>query len=447
MSQDAIHDVIGIGFGPSNLALAIALDEALRQRGAALSHHFVERQPGFTWHGGMLLPDSDMQISFLKDLVSLRDPTSPLTFVNYLHQKGRLEAFINRKTFFPSRVEFNDYLGWVAARFAEHCSYGEEVTAVEPEAAQGIVTGLRVRSRTASGVETVRRTHNLVVATGGSARIPATFAKLRGESRVFHSSGYLDRIHGLGLAHRPSARVAVIGSGQSAAEITLDLHGRFPRLGIDLLFRGHALKPADDTPFVNEIFNPGFTDYVFGQGEAQRDAIIREFRNTNYAVVDADLIERIYGILYQQKVQGAARLSLCGRCEVTEAEAGPEAVELTVRDGFAGATARRGYDAVVLATGYDRDGGRRLLSALAPWIEDFAVDRDYRLRTRPEFRPQIHLQGQSETSHGLSDTLLSVLAVRSQEIAESLLAAKRRRGIPPDLHAPAPLRRLAVNDD
>lgn len=447
MSQDAIHDVVGVGFGPSNLALAIALDEALRQRGAALSHHFVEKQPGFTWHGGMLLPDSDMQISFLKDLVSLRDPTSPLTFVNYLHQKGRLEAFINRKTFFPSRVEFNDYLGWVAARFAEHCSYGEEVTAVEPETAQGVVTGLRVRSRTASGGETVRRTHNLVVATGGSPRIPATFARLRGESRVVHSSGYLDHIHGLGLARRPSARVAVIGGGQSAAEITLDLHGRFPQLGIDLIYRGHALKPADDTPFVNEIFNPGFTDYVFGQGEAQRDAIIREFRNTNYAVVDADLIEQIYGVLYQQRVQGPPRLALCGRCEVTEAAAGPEAVELTVRDGFAGTVARRGYDAVVLATGYERDGGRRLLSALAPWVEDFTVDRDYRLRTRPEFRPQIHLQGQSETSHGLSDTLLSVLAVRSQEIAESLLAAKRRRGVPPDLHAPAPLRRLAVNDD
>jgi len=447
MSQDSIHDVVGVGFGPSNLALAIALDEALRQRGATLSHHFVEKQPGFTWHGGMLLPDSDMQISFLKDLVSLRDPTSPLTFVNYLHQKGRLEAFINRKTFFPSRVEFNDYLGWVAARFAEHCSYGEEVVAVEPEMAQGVVTGLRVRSRTASGGETVRRTHNLVVATGGSPRVPAAFARLRGESRVVHSSGYLDRIHGLGLARRPSARVAVIGGGQSAAEITLDLHGRFPQLGIDLIYRGHALKPADDTPFVNEIFNPGFTDYVFGQGEAQRDAIIREFRNTNYAVVDADLIERIYGVLYQQKVQGPPRLALCGRCEVTEAEAAPETVELMVRDGFAGTAARRGYDAVVLATGYERDGGRRLLSALAPWIEDFAVDRDYRLRTRPEFRPQIHLQGQSETSHGLSDTLLSVLAVRSQEIAESLLAAKRRRGVPPDLHAPAPLRRLAVNDD
>ncbi|NOJ47631.1 lysine N(6)-hydroxylase/L-ornithine N(5)-oxygenase family protein [Bradyrhizobium sp. WSM 1744] len=43
--------------------------------------------------GGMLLPGSDMQISFLKDLVSLRDPTSPFTFLNYLHKRGRFAGF------------------------------------------------------------------------------------------------------------------------------------------------------------------------------------------------------------------------------------------------------------------------------------------------------------------------------------------------------------------
>jgi L-ornithine N5-oxygenase len=446
--QDAFYDVIGVGFGPSNLALAIALDDAVRRRGAICAHHFIEKQPGFTWHGGMLLPDSDMQISFIKDLVSLRDPTSPLTFINYLHEKGRLEAFINQKTFFPSRVEFNDYLGWVAARFEDRCSYGEEVVAIEPETAQGTVTCLRVRSRTGSGGETVRRAHNLVVATGGSPRIPAVFARLGGDARVFHSARYLDRIGELGLERQPAARVAVIGGGQSAAEITLDLHGRFPELKVDLIFRGHALKPADDTPFVNEIFNPDFTDYVFGQTAARRDAIIREFRNTNYAVVDADLIEKIYAILYQQKVRRCTRLALFGRSEVTHAAVSADGLELVVVDGIAGTAGPRRYDAVVLATGYDRETGHRLLSALAPYVEDFAVDRDYRLRTRPDFRPQIHLQGTSETSHGLSDTLLSVLAVRSQEIADSLLAAKGRRGAPPDLRdVSPPPRRFAVNDD
>ena len=86
-----IYDAIGVGFGPSNLALAIALDEATRRRGRSFTTRFIEKQARFAWHGGMLLPGSDMQISFLKDLVLLRDPTSRFTFLNYLHARGRLE--------------------------------------------------------------------------------------------------------------------------------------------------------------------------------------------------------------------------------------------------------------------------------------------------------------------------------------------------------------------
>ncbi|MFN7053210.1 MAG: SidA/IucD/PvdA family monooxygenase, partial [Gemmobacter sp.] len=83
---DRIHDLIGIGFGPSNLALAIAL----RERQSPLDALFLEAQPAFAWHPGMMIPGADMQVSFLKDLVSLRDPTSGFSFLSYLHEKGRL---------------------------------------------------------------------------------------------------------------------------------------------------------------------------------------------------------------------------------------------------------------------------------------------------------------------------------------------------------------------
>ena len=102
-----IHDLIGIGFGPSNIALAIALDEH-RQTGQAKDALFIERQPCFAWHPHMLLDNAHMQISFLKDLVTPRNPKSRFSFLNYLHSKGRLQDFINLQTFFPSRHEFND---------------------------------------------------------------------------------------------------------------------------------------------------------------------------------------------------------------------------------------------------------------------------------------------------------------------------------------------------
>lgn len=58
MHRDTVFDLIGIGFGPSNLALAVRLaEEAGKGRYADLAHCFIERQPEFGWHRGMLLDD------------------------------------------------------------------------------------------------------------------------------------------------------------------------------------------------------------------------------------------------------------------------------------------------------------------------------------------------------------------------------------------------------
>ncbi|KMO41476.1 lysine N(6)-hydroxylase/L-ornithine N(5)-oxygenase family protein [Methylobacterium aquaticum] len=420
----AEHDVIGIGFGPSNLALAIALDEASRQ-GAGLDALFVERQPRFTWHGGMLLPGSDMQISFLKDLVSLRDPTSPLTFINYLHKKGRLEHFANCRTFYPSRIEFNDYLGWVAGHFADRCAYGETIVAVEPDRYDLPVRSLRVISRTESGREVLRRTRNIVVAVGGMPHVPAVFATLGDHPRLIHSSRYLDRIGAPGLA-QDGARIAVIGGGQSAVEITVDLHDRFPGAAIDLVFRGHALKPSDSSPFVNEIFHPGFTDFIYDQPGDRRAALVQAFRNTNYAVVDPDLLETLYRILYQQRVEGGARVGLMPRSRIDATAATNAGIAIDTTDLFAGTSQRRSYDAVVLATGYERSTRPPFLEPILPYLEVADLDRTYRIPSHEDFEPHVYLQGAAEASHGLSDTLLSVLAVRSEEISRSLCDRMRR---------------------
>jgi L-ornithine N5-oxygenase len=426
-TERMIYDAIGVGFGPSNLALAIALEEATRRHGRSFRAHFIEKQKSFAWHGGMLLPGSDMQISFLKDLVLMRDPTSSFTFLNYLHARGRLEFFINQKSFYPSRTEFNDYLIWAAEHFDEIVSYGEEVVAIEPENARGAIAHVAVRTRDGAGQEWTRLTRNLVLAVGGHPKIPPVFQPLADDRRAFHSSSYLQSIAALGLPDAPSTRIAVIGRGQSAAEIALDLHGRFAHARIDMITRGFALRPADDTPFANEIFNPAYTDFIYNQPEHVRDAILGEFRNTNYAVVDADLIRTLYGILYQQKVTGSERLSIMSMREVEEAGCTSASVTLTVRDCSAGTCRCTTYDAVVLATGYERDNGGRLLERLSEYLPGLPVERNYCLKAKADFMPRVYMQGYSEATHGLSDTLLSVLAIRAEEIASALLASTDAR--------------------
>ncbi|MDI4657620.1 hypothetical protein [Xanthobacter autotrophicus] len=110
---------------------------------------------------------------------------------------------------------------------------------------------------------------------------------------------------------------------------------------------------------------------------------------------------------------------------------GARAARLGVSIGPDGTEGRAIYDAVVLATGYARDSGRALLGGLEPYVTVGAVGRDYRLATAPEFRPAVFIQGTNESTHGLSDTLLSVLASRGQEIAEALLAARSAAAVAP----------------
>jgi lysine/ornithine N-monooxygenase len=130
---DEVLDLVGVGFGPSNLGLAIAVAE---RAGPALTARFVERQERFGWHCGMLLEDATMQVSFLKDLVTLRNPASEYSFLSYLHERERLVDFINYGSPFPTRIEFHDYLEWAAAGFSDLVDYGfevERITAVPGE--------------------------------------------------------------------------------------------------------------------------------------------------------------------------------------------------------------------------------------------------------------------------------------------------------------------------
>ena len=412
-----VHDLIGIGFGPSNIALAIALEEK-RHAGSPFDALFIEKQLSFAWHPHMLLDHAHMQISFLKDLATLRNPTSRFTFINYLHEKGRLTDFVNLKSFFPSRHEFNDYLSWAAEQFDDACAYGEEVFEVLPEEKGGEVALLRVRSRNHSGKLIERLTRNLVVGIGGMANIPDSFRTLRNDPRVFHSSTYLQDIAQIGNPRR----VAVVGAGQSAAEIFMDLQGRPGTPQVDLITRGRSIRPADDSPFVNEIFNAEFTDYTFSRSEAERAALLDEFWHTNYAVADLELIQQIFKSFYQQRVIGGNRLRLLRRHDIRGVTADGHGVHLTLWDQNAMRESTVRYDAVVLATGYAREHHKTLLSPLAPYLGDYSVDRHYRLQGTPDFRPAIYLQGACEDSHGLSDTLLSVTSVRTGEIGSALLA-------------------------
>ena len=416
-----MHDLIGVGFGPSNLALAIALEEHWWRPARSL---YFERSPRFTWHGGMLLEDATMQISFLKDLVTLRNPRSKYSFLSYLQARGRLVDFINRKDFFPSRLEFHDYLEWAAAAFADTVHYGHRVRAVLPVRTGREVAALDVVTVDDSGHEQVHRTGSLVLGCGLRPRLPDG---VEASKHVWHSSELLQRLDMMPEFDPKS--FAVVGAGQSAAEVAAHLHGRFPAAHVFALLPRYGYSMADNSPFANRMFDPQAIDDFFHAPPAVKKKFYEYHQNTNYSVVDSGLIDELYRRVYQESIRGNIRLHVMKMSEVAALEEDSESVRLQVRSLTDGATTDLQVDGAVFATGYDPMDPTSVLGPAAELCKradagQLRVGRDYRVETVPGVTARIYLQGGTEHTHGISASLLSNTAVRAWDIVESLAAGR-----------------------
>ena len=244
--SDYTYDLVCVGFGPASLAIAIALWD----RGVQARAVFLERQRNFSWHAGMLLPNARMQISFLKDLATLRNPRSKFTFINYLRCKNRLVSFSNLSTFLPLREEYNDYMTWCAAHFDPYVRYGEEVVSIGAQrVGNGPVQSWSVVSKNVdTGEQTCISARHIVVALGGKPRIPPALSGRDLAPVVVHSSTYTTAVpQRLTNKNRPY-NLAVVGGGQSAAEIFNDLPSKYPKCKVTLFTGASALKPSDDSP-------------------------------------------------------------------------------------------------------------------------------------------------------------------------------------------------------
>ncbi|MFF0273307.1 MULTISPECIES: lysine N(6)-hydroxylase/L-ornithine N(5)-oxygenase family protein [unclassified Streptomyces] len=425
-----VHDLIGIGFGPSNVAMAIALSEhnARVGRQEAVTAHFFERQPRFGWHRGMLIDDATMQVSFLKDLVTLRNPTSEYSFLCYLQSKGRLIDFVNHKNLFPLRVEFHDYFEWAASKVDDMVSYGHEIVSVEPVERDGVVEYLDVTARSGSEL-VVHRARNLVLGTGLRPRMPEGVER---SDRVWHNSDLLRKVES--LEGTDPRRIVVVGAGQSAAENVAYLHRRFPEAEICAVFSRYGYSPADDSAFANRIFDPDAVDEYFTAPDDVKQKLMDYHGNTNYSVVDIDLIDDLYRQAYQEKVLGTERLRFINISRLTGVEDGPDKVRAFVTSLVTGEETVLDADVVVYATGYSPAEPLGLLGPVADRCHRddrgrVSVQRDYRLATDPELRCGIYLQGGTEHTHGITSSLLSNTAIRVGEILASVL--ERNPATPP----------------
>ncbi|WP_144672220.1 lysine N(6)-hydroxylase/L-ornithine N(5)-oxygenase family protein [Arthrobacter sp. U41] len=404
-----VHDFAAIGVGPFNLGLA-----ALSEPVDGLDGVFLERRNSFDWHPGMMLEPAHLQVPFMADLVTLADPTSPYSFLNFLKQTGRLYRFYIRENFYPLRAEYNQYCQWVAGQL-DSVRFGTDVREISFD--DGVY---RFALEGPDGPE-VLHARRLVLGTGTSPYVPAACDGIMDAGGlVLHNAEYLPRKSEL----QQQRSITIVGSGQSAAEIyyellqEIDVHG----YRLNWVTRSGRFFPLEYTKLTLEMTSPEYVDYFHALPQEQRDRLVKSQKNL-YKGINSELIDAIYDLLYAKSLQGIVDTRLLTHSALTGASWDPATGShtLQLRHEEQGAGYSLDTDAVVLATGYGYREPEFLAGVQDRIARDsrgrFAVERNYSTGVEPG---EIFVQNAELHTHGFVTPDLGMAAYRNSCILREI---------------------------
>ena len=400
-------DLLGVGIGPSNLSTA-ALIHPHRQY---INSIFFDEKNEFNWYPGMLFPDATIQVSILKDLVTMVDPASKFTFLNFLKEMGRLYMFASKGQFTGlKRREFVQYFKWAVANLT-NLNFASKVQQITLE--EGFYK-VEVNNE-------IYKAKNLVMGAGLSAYIPDCCKPYVG-SRVLHSSQFLTT-----KINYEGKRILVVGGGQSGAEVLLHLlrdEGRLPA-SIKWVSSNYNFLPLESTPFSNELYTPSYSNYFYRLHKEDKQQLLEKQKFTSDGVSEktlAELYETIYNYKFLRDI------------DILEFYPGTYLTRL-IPDGDSFSTAITlkeqkniqhlfKADIVVLATGF-RYQPPKCLEALIPHLAmtegRFDVAEDFSIVPLVRMPGKIFLHNGARHVRGVADPNLSLLAWRSAKIINSLL--------------------------
>ena len=265
------------------------------------------------------------------------------------------------------------------------------------------------------------QTRHLILGTGLEPRLPSFALPYLGDS-VFHSSRFLQH-----CGDKKGRRIAIVGGGQSGAEILHHLLADSAGLPekIYWLTRRPNLLPLDDSPFIEEIFTPAYSDYFFALPRAQRERLLGVHRMASDGI-STSLLQAIYRRLYDLEFNEdkGRRWSLFPESEVESMEPADNGWRMRVREVQPDRRSSLDVDTVILATGFEHRIPP-LLDALRPRLHlqggEFTVREDFSIAWEREDHNKIFVQNAARHCRGLPDPNLSLMAWRSGKIINSLV--------------------------
>lgn len=405
--ENKIYDLVGIGLGVFNLSLAAQLDE--NQCENVL---FLDKQKEVTWHGGLLLESSELQVSFLKDLVTPVDPQSRYTFLNYLNSRNILYQFLNRKTPSISRNQFQQYFRWVANQLT-NIRFNTEVLEVKYDGELFTIVS----------TEDSYQARNIVLGTGIKGKIPSCAKTYQGDD-VFHVNRYTQYRSSLA-----GKRVAVVGSGQSSAEVVKDIMDTHENCNIHWYGRRLCFSQLEDNCFVNEFYVPSFVSKFRSMDEEKKHRFIDKFSMSSDGI-NQDLLDSLYRLMFERKYFSDSESAYDVQpgqdlVDITKTDAG---YELVFKSWFSNKVTNIEVDKVILATGFE-SGNQSIINHLlgddSSPEQALCVNEQFELKWQHQSTNKIYIQNGSKSCIGLADPNLSIAAWRAGMISNNILGYER----------------------
>jgi lysine N6-hydroxylase len=407
-----VYDIISVGIGPFNLGMAAMVD-ALPQ----LDCIFFDQSKEFNWHAGMLLPNAGLQVPFYADLITVVDPCSKFTYLNYLKEKQMLFRFAIHENNFITRREYNDYCKWVIGHL-DNLHFHHRVVDVHYDAREEMFT-VMVHNLSSDQLLFYYAKH-LVIGVGSVPNVPS-FAKLKmtGSNNIIHSSDY--------LFHKDSileqSKIAIVGSGQSAAEIFYDLLNYTDHLEkLSWFTRSTRFYPMEYSKLSLEMTSPDYIDHFYSLPAHKKKDVLKK-QDPLYKGINYNLINEIYDALYLMGLErDTSFIELHTNCELNDVSFSDNRIDLRFTHSELEERFEHNTNAVILATGY-----RSVVPSFLDSIKDqinfveedcYTVNRNYSIDVEGK---RIFVQNAELHSHGFSAPDLGMGPYRNAAILNSVL--------------------------
>jgi lysine N6-hydroxylase len=226
-------------------------------------------------------------------------------------------------------------------------------------------------------------------------------------------------------------KIVIIGGGQSSAEIVSHLisdNSKLPKK-ITWITRRDNFLPLDDSPFVNELFTPSYSNYFYNMPISKRNELIKKQKLFSDGISNStleDIYKRLYEIYYLNGNENIC--DLVTNSEVINAHKNQESWRIEAKNFCKNITMYFDSDIVILCTGYQY----KLPSFLHNLSDEFqrdtdgnlVINEDYSLRWKNSTEYQIYIQNGARHIRGIADPNLSLTPWRSALILNSIAKKK-----------------------